>query len=416
MRSWLQGLVPDTAIARRLVVLTFVQAIGTGSFLSVSAIYFVSIVGLPALQVGTGLSIAGFVGFLASVPSGLLADRVGAKGPLVAHYGALAVLLPLYAFASTLAQFLVLACLIGLVQVAGSPLRSALTFTLVTGTAAVTVRAQMRSSFNIGLALGTVLGGFALAAATQPAFLLILVGNGIAQAACALIVTRVPSTGRTGPRKLTPTRPMQTGRRAWRDGRFLAVTAFCGVLEIFDSVWTIAIPIWIVHHTSAPAWTTSVVLLTGSTLVIVLQVVAARRASTIRTAARSLRTSGLLLGAACLVFSISAGGSAVVSATILLGGALILAAGEITQSAGAWTLSFELPPAGRQGEYQGVFGLARGIQQSLGPIVVTITTIAFAELGWILLGVVFTCAGLGGWLTARRPHDFTAVSIEPHDG
>lgn len=53
------------------------------------------------------------------------AHKVGAKTPLIVRYAALALLFPLAAIGSFFAQLLVLACLIGLVQVADGPLRGA---------------------------------------------------------------------------------------------------------------------------------------------------------------------------------------------------------------------------------------------------------------------------------------------------
>lgn len=401
-RAWLSGFVPPTGISRRLVTVTFVQAIGTGTYLSVSTIYFVKIVGIPAFQVAAGLSLAGLLGFVASVPAGLLADRVGAKKPLLAHYGLLAVLFPLYSIANSFVLFLVLACLIGFVQVAGSPLRAALTYSLVTGPEAAQARAQMRSSFNLGLAIGTSLAGLALAVGTPFVFLLVLFGNGAAQAVCAVLIGRLPSPKLQPKPEPSLKRVPRTGLPVWRNFRFIAVTVCCGVLEMFDSVWSIGVPLWIVSHTRAPAWAVAVVLLVGSTLVIALQVVAAQRAATIATAARSLRTAGFALAGACLVFALSAARPAAVAVAILMAGAVLLALGEILQSAGAWTLSYELPPRGRQGEYQGVFGLARGLQQTLGPVLIAATTVALAERGWFVLAILFILAGLGGWRSARQ--------------
>lgn len=65
----------------RLAALSAIDAFGSGMFLAGSAVYFTKVVGLHAAAVGLGLSVAGVLGFLATVPIGMLADRWGA-GPV----------------------------------------------------------------------------------------------------------------------------------------------------------------------------------------------------------------------------------------------------------------------------------------------------------------------------------------------
>ncbi|MER5831173.1 ATP-grasp domain-containing protein [Streptomyces sp. NPDC002130] len=84
-------------------------------------------------------------------------------------------------------------------------------------------------------------------------------------------------------------------------------------------------------------------------------------------AARMLRWAGWALGASCLVFAVSGGHGALLDSAALLGGALVLVLGELYQASASWGLSFGLVPAGRQGEYQAVFSLERGLQQFAGP-------------------------------------------------
>jgi len=52
---------------------------------------------------------------------------------------------------------------------------------------------------------------------------------------------------------------------------------------------------------------------------------------------------------------------------VLVAGALFLVFGEMAQTAGAYALSFDLPPPGRQGDYQGVLALGRGFARRWAP-------------------------------------------------
>ena len=55
---------------RPLLLIAGVDAIGTGMFMPVSALFFVRAADLSIGQVGVGLSLAGFAGLLATLPSG----------------------------------------------------------------------------------------------------------------------------------------------------------------------------------------------------------------------------------------------------------------------------------------------------------------------------------------------------------
>ena len=70
---------PPTPLARRLSVQSVLFAIGEGTFITGSAVFFTQIVGLSAGQVGIGITVAGLVSFALSVPLGKLADRFGPK-------------------------------------------------------------------------------------------------------------------------------------------------------------------------------------------------------------------------------------------------------------------------------------------------------------------------------------------------
>ena len=62
-----------------MAVATFVNTIGNGMYMTVMVMYFTRSVGLPASQVGLGLTIAGLFGLAAGVPVGHLADRRRAR-------------------------------------------------------------------------------------------------------------------------------------------------------------------------------------------------------------------------------------------------------------------------------------------------------------------------------------------------
>ena len=87
MPRWLASLIPPTPLARQLSLQSILFAVGEGTFLTGSAVFFTQIVGLTAVQVGLGLTISGVVAFVlvradgqAGRPHRAAAD-VGRLGP-----------------------------------------------------------------------------------------------------------------------------------------------------------------------------------------------------------------------------------------------------------------------------------------------------------------------------------------------
>ncbi len=260
----------------------------------------------------------------------------------------------------------------------------------------------IRDRFNIGFAAGSALAGLALTVGTRAAFVAVVLATAATHLACAWIAAR-PSDGSpraTGPRE-------RTTRGAFRDVRFLVLTAANGVLELHSVVITLAVPLWIVTSTAVGAGFNAVLLVLNTALVVLFQVRIGKAADDLADAARAQTRAGLLLAVGCAVTALSGTGGPLVGMAVLLVGAVVVAWGEMVQSASAFTLSFELPPPGRQGEYQGVFAMRKGVRQSVGPPLVTWLVIGTGVVGWFALALVFAAAGVLGSSAARPRPDAT---------
>ncbi|MBI0375685.1 MFS transporter, partial [Streptomyces albiflaviniger] len=62
-----------------LALATLFLTMGQGAFMTCSALYFTTVVGISVPQLGLGLTIAGAVGLFAGVPLGHMADRHGGR-------------------------------------------------------------------------------------------------------------------------------------------------------------------------------------------------------------------------------------------------------------------------------------------------------------------------------------------------
>lgn len=389
-------MLPDPGPGRWLMSLTLAQSAGSGLFLTSSALLFVHVLGIPAAQVGIGLSVAGLIGFAAVVPVGKLADRKGPRRLLKLDHTALAAVFVVLPFVRGFVPFVLVCSLISIGELCGSPLRSAVIHATVGPAEAVRTRAQLRSAFNVGFMAGAGVAGLLLLAPGTTALTAVCAGNVAAQLGCRAIVQRLgadPEPRTAGGRSAVAGTPPAT-RPALRDVRFVLITLCNGLLELHTTVLAVGMPLWIAERTGAPAALNAVLIMMNTLLVLVFQVRLSRGGRTVLGAAALQRRAGMLLAAGCAVCALSQGQQARGAVPILVLGAAALALGEIMQSAGAWGLSFELPPSGRQAEYQSVFALGRAVQQFVGPALVTSVLIGGGRVGWLLLALMFVVLGV----------------------
>jgi MFS family permease len=158
---------------------------------------------------------------------------------------------------------------------------------------------------------------------------------------------------------------------------------------------SLGLPLWIARRTDAPAAMSAILLIVNMLVVVVFQVRVARRVTDRLEAVRAAGRAGWLMLAACAVYALSGGhlgaGAAV---AVLLAAAAIQVFGEMTQGAAAWELGFGLATADRQGQYQGLFGMAPQGARMLGPLLLTTLLIGWGTAGWLALGALVLAAGL----------------------
>ncbi|CAL9378622.1 hypothetical protein SUDANB1_01018 [Streptomyces sp. enrichment culture] len=397
LRAWLRETLPAAGNARRLGVLTLIQSLGLGVFLTSSAVFFTRTIGIPAQRVGLALSVAGLCGLLCTVPIGRLADRLGAGRVLTANFLLAAVGFTAYCLVDGFTAFLAVACAIAVLETSAGALQASLTDALVGEAERVRVSAQMRSLFNLGFLGGAALAGAAIAAGTSTALYTTVLANAALQLVSVAVLLGMRLPAGAGPRAIAAVAEAPRGvlrSAALRDVRYVVVALVCGALELYHPLLTVGLPLWIVTATDAPALLVSGLLILDTVLVLLFQVTVSKGARTPAGAARMLRWAGWALGASCLVFAVSGGHGALLDSVALLGGALVLVLGELYQASASWGLSFGLAPAGRQGEYQAVFSLGRGFQQFAGPWLMTSLVVGAAGTGWLVLAALFALLGL----------------------
>jgi MFS family permease len=369
-----------TRPSTRLLAATLIDWTGTGFYLAISAIFLTRSLGLSGGQVGLALAGVGLVAFAGSVPAGRLGDRFGHCEVLCVLHAARAAAFLGLSLGAPLWPALALLGAIGLADQAAASMNQALVGEMVPAEERVAFMGRVRTVINIGVTLGTLPAGFALAAGTD-SFAPLLAANGASYLVAGAIVAGLPR------RRLV--RVAEARRLLVPSFATTALIAVDGVMSLWLAVLNIGLPLWIIGATSAPASLVAVLYGTNTVLCVLLQTRVSRRVATYVGAGSAQRLAGLLLAACCGCFAGSVVGSGPLSTALLVGAIACLTFAELLVSSAAWRITFALAPAGRSAEFFATYGLGKVASQIGGPILLTSVVLVLGSPGWILLGVLF---------------------------
>ncbi|MET8509271.1 MFS transporter [Streptomyces sp. NPDC004787] len=384
--------IPGGRDGRRMLIVSIIDKTGTGLWAGCTALYFTYVSGLGLGQVGLLMTVSGGVGIAGAPLAGRLADRFPLVRVIAASQVMRAAALLALLTTDDFALLTLYSALGALPDRAGSVLIKLYAARLA-GPERVRYQAIQRTTVNIGWSIGGLGAAAALATGSVHAYPLLLVGNVLSYAVIAALTlrcaeppapSRVAATATDAPR----TRPANP----WRDRTFLGYTATDAALFLDDTILQVAVPLWIVHATAAPAGLAPLLLVLNTVLVVLFQVPLARFGATTPAARRLLvPLSGLFaLGTLALAASAAGGRALAIGALVLAVIALTFA--EIIHATASWELSVALAPADAQGSYLGVHGLAHSTQRFAGPLLVT-AVMSAGPLAWPLLGLALVGAG-----------------------
>jgi MFS family permease len=381
--------VPIDHDLRMLAIATLVNTVGNGATMTAFALYFTHAVGLPATQVGLAMSVAALAGLLVQVPIGNLADNRGPRELLT--------LLMVLAGVSTLGLLLThdiaVLCLVLAVQAVfdrgGSAVRNGLIARLAEGAKAVAFKAYLRAITNVGISVGALLGGLALAIDQAWAYLTVFGIDAASFVVASLAVRRLPFVEPAPPRAQGAPR-----LQVLHDVPYVVVSVLTGLFAIHFFVVELAVPLWLAMRTDAPKSLVAVVMLLNTVSVALFQVRLSRGATSVPTSARALAIAGgwVLGGFALIAFA--GGRSAWVAGGLICAGALVHVVGEMVGSGGQWGLQMGLAPRERQGQYQGFAGMSFSLSAIVAPPLITVLCIDWGRPGWFVLGGLIATCGL----------------------
>jgi MFS family permease len=370
---------------------SFVDAVGTGTFMAGQALFFVRTVGLTAAQVSIGVTAAALLGLLATMPWGHAARRFGAKPIYVLLLAARGVCFVAYVFVHNFPEYMVLACLIGMMSQPASPIQQEMVARVTDGVERQQALGWIRSTRNLGFTVGAGIAAVASTTALPGGYRLIVLVNaasffGAAALSATISVPKSAPKAKAG--ALSGTRGML------RDRRYFSLILVNGALTSHMILLGVGLPLWILKRTPLPPVAVPMTIIINTVLAVIFQVPVANRIRSSLSAGKALVLTGFLLAGCCaaaagLPFLRGAAGIAVAALA-----AVLLTAGELVQSAAGWKLSFDLAPEDDQRPvYLARFSLALTGNRLLLPLLLTAVVFPLGGLGWLLLGGVLVLCG-----------------------
>lgn len=193
------------------------------------------------------MSCAGILGLTAGIPLGRLADRRGPREVLIVIQLVQAVAIGSYVLVGRSLWAFVFVATICVAGMQGADAAKGALVGRLASEDPVGLRALVQSMSNIGISIGTLLAGFALAAGTHLAYQSLMLGDAASFLGGALLLLRVPRMAAVGDRAAA------AGRRQWlalRDRPYLALTAVNCVMALQYFVLAFAMPLWVIGHTT----------------------------------------------------------------------------------------------------------------------------------------------------------------------
>ena len=367
---------------------TLISRIGNGLFMTIEVIYFSHVVGFTPAQIAIAIGAGGAASLLMSVPSGVFADRIGAKRAMFVGHMAEAFILLGMLFVSDLWMLIAINVLISIAGTTGHNASSVIISNMGSTEERVHIRAAQRAMANMGIGFGTVIAGFALWLDTTLAYQSVIVLDTLMFIWAATYIFRLPPS----PATLKKGEPISF--IALKDWRFLAATLLNGIVSLHFVVQGVALPLWILHATKVPTWWVSVLFVINTVLVTILQIRFSKGGTDLISSVKKFRIGTAYLLSCCVVYSLAGHIETWMAISVLVIGMVVHTIGELYTAAGSWSIGFELAVEKHMGQYQGVYSLGWGLGGTFGPAYVTTCVLGFGIYGWAFMGAVFLISGI----------------------
>jgi hypothetical protein len=191
---------------------------------------------------------------------------------------------------------------------------------------------------------------------------------------------------------------------ALRDRSFMAFALVDGLSSaLYNEMLSLALPLWLVASTHAPAALVSVALLINTVGCVTLQVRAARGTETAAAAVPVARRGALVVAGACVLFGLTAHRPSWLVGALVVAAAIVHVVGELWLSSATGAVVFDLAPEWAQGQYQAAQQTGRQVGNLAAPPLLTGLVIGLGAPGWLGLAAIFVAvAGAVPAIVRRR--------------
>jgi MFS family permease len=383
---------PPPGLPRAIAFQSAVIAIGGGTYITGSVVFFTHVLHLSPLQIGTGLSISGLASLAMSLPLGGLADRLGGQrswviGALVEAAGFAS-----YPLAKSFAAFVVAMVVTSLADTFGNAGRTIYTADALPPEGRVRAAAFARSYLNVGFTVGAGLGAAALAFNSTAALIGIVLLNAAILLVNAAMVARLPAA------PIVHHEGVKRSRLAvLKDTPFLAISAVFALLWVHGIIFNEIIPLWAITHTDAPKPMLGGLFALNTVMAVTLQVRATRGADSLTGSVRMLRRAAVATAIACPVIALSGRTHGWVTIVVIASAVVLTTCTELWSSAVQWYFQNDVVPAAHRGAYVGTSRMITGIGNMVAPAGLTLLAIQTGGWGWWVVAAIFA----GCWFIAR---------------
>jgi len=385
--------IPPSPLAGRLATQSLLFALGEGTFMAGSAVFFTQVVGLSVVQVGLGLTIAGIASFIAAYPMGRIVDRVGAKRCWAISSAGQGAMFAVWPFIDSFEGYLAMAIVMEVIGALGGVAHGAYTIDVLPPHERVTSRAYMYSALNVGFTLGSLLGIIALGPESLTLLMVVPLFTAAVFIFNAFNITRLPDA-QHDLRTAEERKVKVPGVGPMRNVGWLATSFFTGMLWTNQVILNVVIPLWLVEKTDAPWVILSLLFGTNTVMCIVLPMVAARGIKDVTTALRAIRISTVFFVISCVITLSTHHTVGAWTIVLFFLGHVTLTGAELYLSAASWTFEAELMDPRRRGEYQGAAELSGTLGQVWAPAAFTFLAMTWSTWGWLVIAGIITFAAI----------------------
>jgi len=380
-------------------------ATAQGTFLTGSAVFFIQVVGLHPYQVGLGLTIAGVVSFLVAYPAGRMVDRIGPKRMWALATVVSASLFAVWPFIGSFSAYVAMVICFEIIANAGGAGRNAYVLDVMPEDERVATQAYLYSAVNVGLTLGAVLGGIALAFDNLTVIRWLPLFTVAVSLVNAVFIVRLPQAPHdrrsSGDEPAALAEPR--GRGPLHNIGWMLGSLFTGTLWTNQVLLNVVIPLWLVQATDAPHWLLAWLFGTNTVMCVFLPAYTSRNVETLSDALRCVRIAGVFFVIACLITMATHDTQGLLTIFLVWLGHVAVTGAELYTSGAGWVFQAKLMDPERRGEYGGVAEVFEALGGRWAPAVYT-----FLALSWHPSGMPSA-----GWLVIAGVAVLAVVAIHP---